>query len=172
MPKLSAGILLYRQQGRNLEVFLVHSGGPFWAKKDAGAWSVPKGEYNQSDDPLTAARREFKEETGQDAPAGEPIALGEVKYSNKALTVWALPGDLDAKVITSNTFQLEWPPKSGKMHDYPEVDKARWFDPPTATEKLVKGQQELVTRLLDKLDMPMPTASPQSRPDPPQLSLF
>lgn len=170
MPKLSAGILLYRLKDGGAELLLVHPGGPFWAKKDAGAWSVPKGEYLEEEDTRVAARREFKEELGSEAPAGDGIPLGEVKYGNKILTVWALPGDFAVKSLSSNTFELEWPPRSGKLQQYPEVDRARWFDPLTAEEKLVKGQRELVARLLDVLKLPKPVATPEE--DSSQLSLF
>lgn len=170
MPKLSAGILLYRLKDGGVELLLVHPGGPFWAKKDAGAWSVPKGEYLDGEDVLEAAKREFKEELGSDVPSGTAIALDTVKYNNKLLTVWAVAGDFAVKSLNSNTFELEWPPRSGKMEQYPEVDRARWFDPLTAEEKLVKGQRVLVARLLDALKLSRPEAHPQEEPS--QLSLF
>lgn len=172
MAKQSAGILLYKLNGSQLGVFLVHPGGPFWAKKDAGSWSVPKGEYHDDEDPLVAARREFKEETGSDAPRGKAIELGEVKYSNKVLTVWALAGELDARAILSNTFQMEWPPRSGTTQEFPEVDRAGWFDPLAAEEKLVKGQQPLIGRLLDRLDVPRPSAELVPPTQSSQLRLF
>ncbi len=157
MTKFSAGILLYKLEGVNVEVLLVHPGGPFWARKDDGAWSVPKGEYTQGDDVFAAAMREFKEETGYEAPIAEPVELGEVNYSNKLLTVWALPGDLDSQKVQSNTFTMQWPPKSGQEQEFPEIDRAAWFDPLTAQQKMVKGQQALIDRLLEKLAIPMPT---------------
>lgn len=146
--------MLYRQSGEELEVLLVHPGGPFWAKKDAGSWSVPKGEYVQGEDPWAAARREFKEETGFDAPQRDPLELGEVQYNNKKLTVWAMAGNLDARWVQSNTFIIEWPPKTGRKQDFPEVDRAGWFTPGYAKEKLVKGQVELIDRLCEKLGVP------------------
>lgn len=123
MPKLAAGILLYRRKGEQVEVFLVHPGGPFWAKKDNGAWSLPKGEYQEGEDALVAAKREFKEETSFDAPESEYFELGEVKYGNKKLQAWAVEGGADAAKLKSNTFAMEWPPKSGQTQEFPEVDK-------------------------------------------------
>ena len=145
MPKRSAGILLHR--GR--EVLLVHPGGPFWAKKDAGAWSIPKGEYEDGDDPRAAALREFEEELGSPLPPGtELVELGEVKQkSGKVITAYAAEGDLDADAIQSNTFTIEWPPRSGRMQDFPEVDRAGWFDLDAAAEKLNPAQAELLVRL-------------------------
>lgn len=148
MPSSSAGMLLYRGSGEALEVMLVHMGGPFWARKHAGAWSIPKGEYEDGEDPLAAAQREFAEETGLEPPEGPPADLGVFKQaSGKRLHVWALQADLDVSTITSNTFALEWPPRSGKMQRFPEVDRAGWFDLPTAREKLVKGQLPLLEEL-------------------------
>src|SRR5215470_6380746 len=122
MPKRSAGVLLYRRRGEGVEVLLVHPGGPFWAKKDLGAWSIPKGEYEQGDDPLAAALRELEEETGHRLEAGELLELGEIRQrGGKVLTAWAAPGDLDAETITSNTFTMEWPPRSGNLREFPEV---------------------------------------------------
>jgi predicted NUDIX family NTP pyrophosphohydrolase len=137
----------------DVEVLLVHPGGPFWAKKDLGAWSIPKGEYQQGEDPLAAALREFEEETGH-RPSGErrPLELGTVQQrGGKVLTAWALAGDLDADAATSNTFTMEWPPRSGNRREFPEVDRAGWFDPPAAREKLNPAQAELVDRLLEAL---------------------
>ena len=148
MPKLSAGILLFRRRDSGLEVFLVHPGGPFWKKKDNGAWSIPKGEYLAGEDPLAAARREFEEETGFACPAGDPVALGEVKQpGGKIVTAFALEGDCDANNIRSNLFELEWPPKSGKMQQFPEVDRAGWFPLPEARKKLLAGQHAFLDRL-------------------------
>ena len=153
MPKRSAGILLYRRRGDDVEVLLVHPGGPFWAKKDQGAWSIPKGEHDQGDDPLETALRELEEETGHRLPAQDLLELGAVRQrSGKVLTAWAAPGDLDAGAITSNTFTIEWPPRSGARREFPEVDRAGWFDPRTAREKLNPAQAELVDRLLAALD--------------------
>jgi predicted NUDIX family NTP pyrophosphohydrolase len=143
--KRSAGILLYRDD----EVLLVHPGGPFWAKKDAGAWSIPKGEYEPGDDPRACALREFEEELGTALPAGTQLAeLGDVRQkSGKVITAYAAAGDLDADTITSNTFTIEWPPRSGRMQDFPEVDRAGWFGYDEAREKLNPAQAELLVRL-------------------------
>jgi len=152
MPKTSAGLLMYRRRRGGVEVFLVHPGGPFWAKKDAGAWSIPKGEYAAGDDPLEAARREFEEETGM-APEGEFAELGSVKQAGgKTVTAWAFEGDCDPEAIRSNTFTMEWPPKSGRQQEFPEVDRAGWFDLRTAEEKILKGQLGFLRRLGELLD--------------------
>jgi predicted NUDIX family NTP pyrophosphohydrolase len=145
MPKRSAGILLYRDD----EVLLVHPGGPFWANKDAGAWSIPKGEYDDGDDPRACALREFEEELGTALPTGTELAeLGDVRLkSGKVITAYAAEGDLDAEAITSNTFTVEWPPRSGRRQEFPEVDRAGWFDLETAAEKLNPAQAELLVRL-------------------------
>ena len=145
MPKQSAGILLHRDG----EVLLVHPGGPFWAKKDAGAWSIPKGEYEEGDDPRAAALREFEEELGSALPAGtELVELGTVKQkSGKRITAFAAEGDLDAETISSNTFEMEWPPRSGRMQAFPEVDRAGWFSIEEAREKLNPAQAEFLVRL-------------------------
>ncbi len=153
MPRLSAGIALYRRRDTGVELLLVHPGGPFWAKKDAGAWSIPKGEYGADENALVAAQREFKEETGFDVPAGQAQQLGEVRYGNKVVKVWAVEGSIDARRITSNTFVMEWPPKSGKQQEFAEVDRAGWFPLHTAKQKLVKGQVVLVDRLSELLDV-------------------
>jgi predicted NUDIX family NTP pyrophosphohydrolase len=156
MPKLSAGLLLYRRAGDGLKVLLVHPGGPFWAGRDDGAWSVPKGEYDQDEDPLDAARREFREELGTDAPdVGSAIPLGEIQQrGGKRVTAWAVEGDLDLTDIRSNMFTMEWPPRSGRSQEFPEVDRAGWFDPESAGRKLVSGQAGLVERLLEALAEP------------------
>jgi predicted NUDIX family NTP pyrophosphohydrolase len=152
MPKLSAGILLYRARQGGVEVLLVHPGGPFWAKKDLGAWTIPKGEYGQGGDPLTAALREFQEETGQAPPSDGLVELGTIRQrSGKVLTAWAAAGDLDPEAVVSNTFTLEWPPRSGVQREFPEIDRAGWFDPETARAKLLAAQAELVDRLLAAL---------------------
>ena len=164
MARRSAGILLYRRRGGEVEVLLVHPGGPLWARRDAGAWSIPKGEYGEDEDPLAAALRELEEETGQRLPAADLVPLGEVRQrGGKVVTAWAGPGDLDADEITSNTFTLEWPPRSGVRREFPEVDRAGWFDPATAREKLVAAQAELVDRLLALLDGPGAGTGGQSR---------
>jgi predicted NUDIX family NTP pyrophosphohydrolase len=150
MPKSSAGILLYRVRAGEPEVLLVHPGGPFWARKDRGAWSIPKGEYEEGDDPRAAALREFEEETGRPLDAGELAALGKIKQrGGKVVTAWAAEGDLDPAAITSNTFELEWPPRSGRMREFPEVDRAQWFALPEARTKIFPAQEELLDRLVD-----------------------
>ncbi|WP_375492104.1 NUDIX domain-containing protein [uncultured Jatrophihabitans sp.] len=144
----SAGLLLYRQTGAGLEVLLVHMGGPFWVNRDAGAWSVPKGEVAPDEDLLAAARREFAEELGSPAPDGELTELGQIRQRNgKVVTAWALDADFDADTVSSNTFEMEWPPRSGVRRSFPEVDRAAWFDVATARAKLVTGQSGLLDRL-------------------------
>jgi predicted NUDIX family NTP pyrophosphohydrolase len=148
----SAGILLYRLSGGAPEVLLVHPGGPFWARRDAGAWSVPKGEYEDADDPLDAARREFEEETGTALETGELLELGDVKQKNgKVVSAWAAEGDLDPDAVHSNTFTMEWPPRSGRTAEFPEIDRAGWFGMDEAREKLNPAQAELLDRLLELL---------------------
>jgi predicted NUDIX family NTP pyrophosphohydrolase len=150
MPRTSAGILLYRcADGGTVEVLLGHMGGPFWAKKDAGAWAIPKGEYGDGEDPFEVAQREFLEELGSPVPASEFVPLGQVRQSGKVLTVWAAAGDLDVTTAVSNTFQLEWPPRSGRLQEFPEIDRAAWFAVEQARELVVKGQVPLLDRLLD-----------------------
>lgn len=145
--KLSAGLLLYRNTTGQLEVLLVHPGGPFWKKKDLGAWSIPKGEYNEPEDALTAARREFKEETGMDVD-GNFLVLKPVKQkSGKLVHAFALAADIDAAKIVSNTFPLEWPPKSGEFIQVPEIDKAEWFTIAEAKQKINAAQLQLVDEL-------------------------
>ncbi len=144
----SAGLLLHRGQGDTLEVLLVHPGGPLWTHRDAGAWSIPKGEYVDGEDPLAAARREFEEELGTAPPGGEADDLGEVRQkSGKRVHAWAIRGDLDATSIVSNTCPLEWPPRSGRMIEIPEVDRAEWFGIGAAREKINSGQVPLLDRL-------------------------
>ncbi len=151
MPRKSAGILLYRFQKDGVEVFLVHPGGPFWVNKDLGSWSVPKGEYNDDEDALKAAQREFQEETGLSIQ-GNFIELGEVRQpSGKRVMVWALENDQEVENIRSNTFQLEWPPKSGKMQEFPEVDRGGWFSLPEARQKILKGQISFLDKLEEKI---------------------
>ena len=146
--KPSAGILLYRQREGTLEVLLVHPGGPMWAKRDAGAWSIPKGEYEPGEEPLAAAAREFAEELGSPPPDGEPIDLGQVRQrSGKIVTAWGLHGDLDATAIVSNTCMVQWPPRSGRQIEIPEVDRAEWFDMASAREKINPAQVALLERL-------------------------
>ena len=155
MAKQSAGILLYRRKKDLLEVLLVHPGGPFWAKKDQGAWSIPKGEY-EGEDALAAAKREFEEETGIPIE-GEILALGQQKQKGgKLVDAWAVEGDLDAERVRSNTFEMEWPPKSGKKQQFPEIDKAGWFPVATALEKINPGQAAFIHELIQKLDIELP----------------
>jgi predicted NUDIX family NTP pyrophosphohydrolase len=144
----SAGILLYREGVDGLEVLLVHPGGPFWAKKDLGAWSIPKGECDDAEDPLACALREFEEETGAPLEASDPIELGTiVQRGGKKVTAWALAGDLDVDSVRSNTFTMQWPPRSGREAEFPEIDRAEWFGLDEARAKLVPAQAELVDRL-------------------------
>jgi len=144
--------LPFRVRGEVIEVMLVHMGGPFWANKDAGAWSIAKGECEPSEDPFAAARREFTEETGLQPPAGEPIDLGSVRQrSGKVVRAWAIEADLDAATITSNMFELEWPRGSGRLESFPEVDRAGWFDLAGARPKLVGGQRPFLAALAGRL---------------------
>ena len=148
--KTSAGILLFRQGQSGIQVLLGHMGGPFWARKDDGAWSIPKGEYEPPEDAQAAARREFTEELGLPVPPGDLIALGEAKQSGgKVVTVWALAGDLNPDTIEPGTFELEWPPRSGRRQQFPEIDRAAWFDLDAAAVKLVGGQRPFLDRLRD-----------------------
>jgi len=154
MPKRSAGLLMYRRRHGMTEVFLVHPGGPFWQKKDAGAWSIPKGEYSAEEDPLQVAKREFKEETSFIA-SGQFIPLSPRKQpSGKIISAWAFEGDCDPSGVKSNTFQMEWPPRSGKKQEFPEIDRAGWFTLPEAKEKLVKGQIGFLEELEEILKNP------------------
>jgi predicted NUDIX family NTP pyrophosphohydrolase len=146
----SAGILLFRGTGAKTEVLLAHMGGPLWARRDEGAWSLPKGEYGPDEEPLAAARREFTEELGLPVPPGEPVELGAVKQKGgKVVTAWALEGDLDPGGVVPGTFEMEWPPKSGRTREFPEIDRVAWFDVPTAREKIVAGQRPLLDRLTE-----------------------
>ena len=149
MAKTSAGLLLYRDgPGGDLEVLLVHPGGPFWADKDAGVWSIPKGEYVEDENPAARAEEEFAEELGQAPPAGPRLDLGEVRQAGgKRVRAWAVRGDLDAGAATSNTFEMEWPPRSGRRQRFPEVDRAAWFTVAQARTKLLAGQIALLERL-------------------------
>jgi predicted NUDIX family NTP pyrophosphohydrolase len=145
----SAGIVLYRSTSGQVEVLLGHMGGPFWARKDAGAWTIPKGEYGSDDDALTAACREFEEEVGIPVPATEFTDLGEVRQSGgKVVRAWAAEGDLDAATAVSNTFEIEWPPRSGTMQTFPELDRVGWFDLGAARPKIVTAQREFLDRLV------------------------
>src|SRR5262245_25826809 len=140
---------MYRRGAQGLELLLVHPGGPFWARKDLGAWSIPKGEYSEGEDPPEVAMREFEEETGS-RPGGELQPLGEVTQpGRKIVTAFALEGDFDPATLKSNTFELEWPPKSGRKAIFPEVDRAQWFSLEMARAKILSGQREFITRLLE-----------------------
>lgn len=151
MKKNSAGLLLYRKRGSEFEVLLVHLGGPFWAKKDAGAWFVPKGEIEPGEDVLAAAQREFREETGID-PRAPFLPLGSVTHkSGKQVTVWAFAGDGDPAAIRSNTFRLEWPPRSGKFQEFPEIDRAAFFTVSEARKKMHEAEFPFVERLQQAL---------------------
>jgi predicted NUDIX family NTP pyrophosphohydrolase len=147
----SAGVLLHRRTaGGELEVLIGHMGGPFWSRKEDHAWSIPKGEYGADEDPLAAARREFEEEMGSPVPAGELVPLGELRVSGgKVLSVWTAEGDLDATTARSNTFTMEWPPRSGRIQEFPELDRAAWATLDDARRMLVKGQLPFLDRLRD-----------------------
>jgi predicted NUDIX family NTP pyrophosphohydrolase len=149
----SAGLLLYRRREGTLEVLLVHPGGPLWARRDEGAWSIPKGEYVEGEeDPLAAARREFAEELGSPPPDSEAVDLGEIRQkSGKRVRAWALEGDLDTAHITSNTFAMQWPPRSGRMQEFPEVDRAEWFPLSEARQRINPAQAALLDRLAETL---------------------
>lgn len=147
----SAGLLPYRIRDGQLEVLLVHPGGPYWAKKDQGAWSIPKGEHGEDEDALDAARRELEEETGFRG-AGEVLALGVVRQpGGKLVRAWAVAADVDETALVSNRFEMEWPPRSGRMRSFPEVDRAAWFSPEEARQRILKGQVDLLDRLRDQL---------------------
>jgi predicted NUDIX family NTP pyrophosphohydrolase len=152
VPKRSAGLLMYRHARRGIELLLVHPGGPFWARKDDGVWSIPKGEYDDGEHPLAVAKREFAEELGVVAD-GAFADLGEVTQAGrKVVRAFALEGDLDVSRVTSNTFEMEWPPKSGRRQSFPEVDRAEWFSPAEARRKILSGQQPFIGRLLALVD--------------------
>jgi predicted NUDIX family NTP pyrophosphohydrolase len=153
MKKRSAGILMYKRSGLELLLLLVHPGGPFWAKKDLGAWSIPKGEYEDGEEPLAAARREFCEELGVE-PSGDFWDLGVlVQPSKKEIVAWAVEADFPVAELRSNTFELEWPPKSGRRQQFPEVDRAEWFIPAEARRKILAGQVEFIDRLLARIGL-------------------
>jgi predicted NUDIX family NTP pyrophosphohydrolase len=155
----SAGILVYRRGGGGIELLLVHPGGPVWAKKDLAAWSIPKGLVEDGEDNPSAARREFKEETGFDCPEGPSIDLGFVKMkSGKTVHAWAVEGDLDVTQIHSNLFEMEWPPRSGKKREFPEIDRGQYFSPTEALQKLHAYQQPFVERLLGSMNVAFPSS--------------
>ena len=152
MPRRSAGLLLWRRGPEGVEVLIGHMGGPFWAKKDDGAWSIPKGEHGPDEDPMAVAHREFEEELGSPVPADDLVPLGQRKVTSaKVLTVWAAEGDLDATSCRSNTFEIEWPPRSGRMQEFPEIDRAAWFGLDEARSKLLKGQVPFLDHLVAHL---------------------
>jgi len=151
MPKRSAGLAMYRYRDSTLEVFLVHPGGPFWAKKDLGAWTIPKGEYGDDEQPLDAARREFTEETGFSA-AGEFLELGTIKQAGgKLVTVWAFEGDCDPRDLRSGSFEMEWPPRSRRHAEFPEVDRGDWFTIAEARTRILNSQESVLDLLEQKL---------------------
>jgi predicted NUDIX family NTP pyrophosphohydrolase len=153
MAKRSAGLLMYRRSNGELEVFLIHPGGPFWAKKDLGAWSIPKGGYEQTEPPLDAAKREFQEETGL-APQGTFVEIGEItQTSGKIVTAWAFEGDFDPTKLLSNLCQVQWPPGSGRMIECPEVDRGAWFSIAEAKQRILKSQQPLLDTLSHALNL-------------------
>jgi predicted NUDIX family NTP pyrophosphohydrolase len=152
VAKRSAGILLYRERGGAPEVLLVHPGGPYWAKKDLGVWSIPKGEYEDGEEPLACALREFEEELGSAPPTATPSDLGETRQAGgKLVRAWAVEGDLDPATIQSNTFTLEWPPRSGAMREFPEVDRAEWFALAEARRRINPAQVVFLERLRELL---------------------
>ncbi len=154
MTKRSAGLLMFRRSGSRVEVLLVHPGGPFWAKKDLGTWSLPKGEYAEGEEPFEAAKREFEEETSI-KPKGEFFPIGEIKQpSGKTIMAWAFEGDLDPALIQSNLFSMEWPPASGNIREFPEVDRGDWCCVETARKKITKGQAGFLNRLIERLAGP------------------
>lgn len=168
MKKHSAGLLVYRKNGEAIEVLLVHPGGPFWSKKDLGVWSIPKGEYEEGKDPLETAKREFGEELGKDAPKSNFVELGEVEQRNRKIVIaWAVEGDLNATKVKSNTFEVEWPPRSGRIQQFPEIDRAEWYTLDEAAKKLFSTQTIFLGRLADKLNLKF-----EPEEEPQQAKLF
>jgi predicted NUDIX family NTP pyrophosphohydrolase len=167
--KVSAGLLMFRRCAQRLEVLLVHPGGPFWKNKDLGSWSIPKGEYSAEENPVAAAKREFEEETGF-KPNGEFLPLSHIKQpSGKIITAWAFEGDCSPADIRSNVFSMEWPPKSGKTHEFPEVDRAEWFSLDEAKARILKGQAGFLDRLAALIDhLPAEKPNKSLRPDSPK----
>lgn len=173
MKKQSAGILLYRKTAKGLEVFIGHPGGPFWAKKDRAAWSIPKGEFTDEEDALVAAKREFREEVGIDPPEGNYADLGSFKQpSGKVVYAYALEADLDTQQVKSNLFEMEWPPKSGQMQQFPEIDKVGWTPIAIACEKVVKGQIPLLEKLAENLQIDIHAQPSDQKTDEAQTTLF
>jgi predicted NUDIX family NTP pyrophosphohydrolase len=167
LERLSAGILLYKvSTGHVVEVLVAHMGGPFWARRDLGSWDIPKGGYGPGEDAFTAAMREFEEELGSPVPSADFMDLGSSKEpSGKVVTIWAASGDLDTSTVVSNTFDLEWPTGSGQVCQFPEVDRASWFDVNTAREKLFTGQSIFLDRLIDVLRKTRPELSEGGTPE-------
>jgi predicted NUDIX family NTP pyrophosphohydrolase len=162
MTKLSAGLLMFRRAAEKFEVLLVHPGGPFWAKKDLASWSVPKGEYPEGEDAFATAMREFEEETSIRAE-GQFIPLGQIRQpSGKLVTAWAFEGDCDPATIKSNLFSMEWPRGSGKMQEFPEIDRGEWFTFAAARRKILKGQVGFLERLAEHLGVPMPAETDEN----------
>jgi predicted NUDIX family NTP pyrophosphohydrolase len=171
MKKHSAGIIVYRLSGEQPEVLLGHMGGPFHAKKDNGHWSIPKGLVEKGEEPLETAKREFNEELGLQSPEGEFVELGSIEqHNNKTVTAWAIEANPDISEIKSNTFKMEWPPRSGKEQEFPEIDRAAWFSLPVAAQKCISGQAELFVRLASELHVPF--GAEEIPPAPKQGSLF
>jgi predicted NUDIX family NTP pyrophosphohydrolase len=167
----SAGLVIYKLTSGRPEVLLAHMGAPWWAKKDIGAWSIPKGLIEEGEEPLDAAKREFGEELGLPVPEGDFIGLGDIEQHNrKTVSAWALEADIDATSITSNTFRTEWPPRSGKLQEFPEIDRAGWFSLAEAAQKAVRGQAPLFERLANHLHVPF--GPEETRGEPHQGSLF
>jgi len=168
MKKHSAGLVVYRKKAGQLEVLLAHMGTPWWAKKDKGAWTIPKGEYQENEDALAAAKREFKEELSHEVPDGKLLELGSIEQNNnKTVVAWALEADLDVSHISSNTTTIEWPPRSGRTQEFPEIDRAAYWSLPEAAARIVPGQAGLLERLANKLAVPFDPAA-----EPKQGSLF
>jgi predicted NUDIX family NTP pyrophosphohydrolase len=175
MAKQSAGILLYQLEGQKLKLFLVHPGGPYWAKKDMGAWSIPKGEYTEEEQPLDAAVREFQEETGQTVKdISRAIDVGEIKMSSgKRVHAWAVEQDINPAQLKSNVFEIEWPPKSGRMKMFPEADRGDWFSVAQARQKIHQSQLPFIDTLLDELKISLESQIEEiPKPDDPQLTFF
>lgn len=169
MAKTSAGLLLFRRTGSGIELLVAHPGGPIWARRDAGAWSIPKGAVERDEEPLAAARREFHEETGHPPPPGPAIELGEVRMrSGKLVMAWAFEGDLDPRALASMAVEVEWPPRSGRLITVPEIDRVAWLSPQEARRALNPAQATFVDRLLAALGAPLPAlaANPSTEPAP------
>ncbi|HLG91055.1 MAG TPA: NUDIX domain-containing protein [Candidatus Saccharimonadales bacterium] len=173
MKKQSAGLLVYRTKNGQLEVLIIHNGGPWFKNKDKGYWSIPKGEFSEKEDPKGTAKREFKEELSLDLPSGDWLDLGTVKQkSGKIVIAWAVEGDIDTSHIKSNTVKKEWPPRSGKIMEWPEVDKAEWFTLEKASEKINAAQIEFLKRLANRLGVSLDTSAATEDEKPKQNSLF